>query len=130
LIIDDNEDLSRMFSRCLTRWGWSADEAPCVSAALDSFKQASYDLLLCDVDLPDGDGISLSRSLLKLKPSLVIVIVSGDPRNLERAREAGLVAGLCKPFAPSDLRAMIDSECAAKNKNRRKRLRAASGPVR
>lgn len=114
LIVDDDVALSRMLSRCLTLWGWLADEAPRVSIALDSFKQGFYDLLLCDVDLPDGDGISLAQALLKVKPSLLVIIASGDPRNLERAREAGLVSCLHKPFPLDDLRALIDSEYAGK----------------
>ncbi|MDE2142923.1 MAG: response regulator [Elusimicrobia bacterium] len=103
-----------MLSRCLTLWGWLADEAPSVSAALDSFKRGSYDLLLCDVDLPDGDGISLAQSLLKVKPSLIVIIASGDPHNLERARKGGLAARLGKPFALDDLRVLIDLEYAGK----------------
>ena len=114
LIVDDDAALSRMLSRCLTLWGWSADEAPSVSAALDSFKRGSYDLLLCDVDLPDGEGISLARALLKVKPSLVVIIASGDPQNLERARKSGLAACLHKPFPLDDLRALIDLEYAEK----------------
>lgn len=114
LIIDDDVALSRMFSRCLTLWGWHADEAARVSAALDSFKQGSYDLVLCDVNLPDGDGIHLAQAFMKVKPSLVVIIVSGRPENLTRAREAGLAACLRKPFALDELRAMIDLEYAEK----------------
>lgn len=112
LILDDDASLSHMLSRCLGLWGWISDEAPRVSAALEFFKQDSYGLLLCDVDLPDGDGITVSRALLKINPSLAVVIISGNPENLMRAREAGLVACLRKPFSLDDLRAMIDLKCA------------------
>lgn len=114
LIVDDDIAVSPMLARCLNLWGWLADEAPRVSAALDSFKLSSYDLLLCDVDLPDGDGISLAQALLKIKPSLVVIIISGNPQNLERAREVGLAACLRKPFSLDDLRALIDLEYAEK----------------
>lgn len=117
LIVDDDAALSHLFRRCLTLSGWLADEAPCVCAALTSFKKGSYDLLLCDVDLPDGDGISLSRALLKLKPSLSVIIVSGNPENLERARKGGLTACLHKPFALEELRALIDLECPEKSRS-------------
>ena len=110
LIVDDNVSVSRMLSRCLTKWGWISDEASCVSIALSSFERRSHDLLICDVDLPDGDGISLARALLKVKPSLIVIIASGDPRNLESAREAGLAACLHKPFPLNDLRVLIDLE--------------------
>ena len=115
LIVDDDASLSHMLSRCLGLWGWAPDEAPRVSAALEFFKQGSYDLLLCDVDLPDGDGITLSRALLKVDPSLAVVIISGNPLNLRRAREVGLAACLRKPFSLDDLRALIDLKCAGKS---------------
>lgn len=115
LIIDDDQAVSRILSRYLTQQGWLADEAPCVSSALDAFKQGSYDLLISDVDLPDGDGLSLAQALLKVKPSLAVIIVSGDPQNMGRAREAGLAACLQKPFALEELRALIDPEYTAKS---------------
>lgn len=115
LIVDDDASLSGMLSRCLGLWGWVPDEAPRVSAAVELFKQGSYDLLICDVDLPDGDGITLSRALLKVNPSLAVVIISGNPENLGRAREAGLTARLRKPFSLDDLRALIDLKCAEKS---------------
>lgn len=115
LIVDDDAALSQMLSRCLSQWGWASDQAPRVCAALEFFKQGSYDLLLCDVDLPDGDGITLSRALLKVNPSLAVVIISGNPENLGRAREVGLAACLRKPFSLDDLRAAIDLKCAGKS---------------
>jgi len=115
LIVDDDLAVSRVLSRYLTLWGWLADEVSCVSAALDSFKQASYDLLISDVDLPDGDGVSLAQTLLKANPELVVIIISGDPLNLGRAQEAGLPASLHKPFALDELRTLIESGCAEKS---------------
>ncbi|OGS41108.1 MAG: hypothetical protein A2506_10730 [Elusimicrobia bacterium RIFOXYD12_FULL_66_9] len=114
LIVDDDLAVSRILSRYLTQRGWLADEAPRVSSALDAFKQGSYDLLISDVDLPDGDGLSLAQALLKVKPSLTVIVVSGDPDNLERAREAGLATCLHKPFALDELRTLIDLECTGK----------------
>lgn len=115
LIVDDDIVLSHMLSRCLGLWGWVPDEAPRVSAALEFFKQGSYGLLLCDVDLPDGDGIVLSRALLKVNPVLAVVIISGNPENLGRAREVGLTACLGKPFSLDHLRALIDLKYAGKS---------------
>lgn len=114
LIVDDDVALSQMLSRCLSQWGWTSDEAPRISTALDLFKQGSYDLLLCDVDLPDGDGIFLSHALHKVKPSLAVVIISGNPQNLGRAREVGFRACLRKPFSLDELRALIDLKYAEK----------------
>lgn len=97
-----------MLVRCLSTWGWSVDEAPRITTALELFTRGSYDLVLCDVDLPDGDGITLSRALLKTNPSLAVIIISGSAENVERAREAGLPR-LKKPFPLEELRELIES---------------------
>lgn len=115
LIVDDDAAISSMLSRCLTLWGREADECHSVSEALALFQGGQYDLVLCDVDLPDGDGILLSRAFVKARPSLRVIIISGNPENLGRARKSGLTACLRKPFALDDLRTLIDLEYAGKS---------------
>ncbi len=112
LIIDDDLTVSQLLRRSLCAWGWNVDECHAALAAVELFKQGRHDLAICDVDLPDGDGIFLARTLLKIMPSLIVIIVSGDTQNLERAREAGLSARLHKPFALDDLRTLLYLECA------------------
>lgn len=107
LIVDDDLALSRLMWRCLTMWGWGADESHSVSEALGRFKQGEYDLALCDVDLPDGNGISLAKALSKAKPSLRVIVVSGNPMNVNRAQEAGFLC-LPKPFDLGALKTLIE----------------------
>lgn len=109
LIIDDDLAIAHIFSRALAVWGWQADEGHSVAEALDLFKRSRYDLVLCDVDLPDGDGVFLARALLKTKPSLLVILTSGRPENIDRAREAGLPWRLHKPFSLDELKALLDS---------------------
>lgn len=110
LIVDDDLDISRLMKRCLSMWGWEADESHTVSAALGLFKQGRYDLALCDIDLPDGNGILLAKALSKTKPSLRVVMVSGNPANVRMARGAGFERCLRKPFKLDEFKALIDSE--------------------
>lgn len=108
LIVDDDPSMRHMFGRCLSAWGWRAEECPTIADALEAFPREPFDLALCDVDLPDGDGIVLAQAFLRSNPSLLVVIVSGSPDNLERARRAGLQARLQKPFELSALKALLD----------------------
>lgn len=89
-------------------WGWEVAECRSIAAALATFPKGPFDLALCDVDLPDGDGVALAQALLKVKPSLLVVIVSGSPENLDRARRGGLRARLQKPFELAALKALLD----------------------
>lgn len=115
LIVDDDPAITRMLVRCLALWGWETDACHAISVALALFRDGRYDLALCDVDLPDGDGVLLSRALMTTKPSLKIVVISGNPENLRRARDCGLAACLRKPFELDELRALIDVEPAEKS---------------
>ncbi|MDP3540936.1 MAG: response regulator [Elusimicrobiota bacterium] len=116
IIVDDDLTVSRLMWRCLSMWGWGADECHSVSEALGRFKNGEYDLALCDVDLPDGNGIILAKALSKAKPSLRVVVISGNPMNAEHAREAGLTRFLRKPFELDALKALIDSQQYSINK--------------
>jgi DNA-binding response OmpR family regulator len=89
-------------------WGWSAEECHSVSGALALFRGGRYDLALCDVDLPDGNGISLATALSKAKPSLLVVVVSGNPENVNLAQQSGFRC-LQKPFDLDALKALIES---------------------
>lgn len=95
--------------RCLSLWGWEADESHSIAAALGLFEQGGYGLAVCDIDLPDGNGISLAKALSKAKPSLRVVMVSGSPANVRLARGAGFERCLRKPFELNELKAMIES---------------------
>lgn len=109
LVVDDDAGIARLLSRCLSMWGWEVEECHSIAAALAAFPQGAFALAVCDVDLPDGDGIALAQVLVKEKPSLAVVIVSGLPDNLDRARRGGLAACLRKPFELPELKALIDS---------------------
>lgn len=110
LVVDDDPSMAPLMTRCLSRWGWEVDESRSVSAALGLFKKASYDLAVCDIDLPDGNGIFLATALAKVKPSLRVVMVSGSRDNISRAREAGFDRCLGKPFILEELKALVQSE--------------------
>lgn len=64
-------------------------------------------MLICDVNLPDENGIALASKLCLLDGSLQAIMVSADPGNVERARKVGFVRCLVKPFRPPRLKALL-----------------------
>lgn len=107
LVVDDDAAVRRILSRCLSLWGWEVVECPSVAAAMAAFPNARPRLAVCDADLPDGDGVALAQILHQADPALSVVMVSGNPANLERARQSGLPAGLQKPFEAAELLLLI-----------------------
>lgn len=107
LIVDDDPSNARLFSRCLDKWGWNADATPSASAALELFARHRYGLVICDVNLGSEDGILLAKMLRKARPALFVIITSGDPDNLDRARAENFPHCLRKPFGLDELRALV-----------------------
>lgn len=107
LIVEDDPLLSKIFIRYFSLREWAADAGFSVPEARALFQAGRYDLVLCDVELPGGDGVSLAQELLRTQPSLRVIMTSGRQISLARARKAGLAACLPKPFSSEELRAMI-----------------------
>lgn len=107
LIIDDDPAVRRLFQRFFQGTGASADAVADKASALAIFAPNVYEVALCDVDLGRDDGIETAMILRRLEPSLRIVVVSGLPDNLERAKAAGFEACLLKPCSLEELSAAV-----------------------
>lgn len=79
VIVDDHEALREGLSALLAARGLEVVGAVGNAAAgLDLVRVADPDVALVDIRLPDGDGISLCRELLRLRPGLGVVLYTGD----------------------------------------------------
>jgi len=62
-------------------------------------RRESFDVLISDLGLPDGNGFDLLRELLKVRPIPGIALSGyGMESDIERSREAGFVEHLIKPI--------------------------------
>lgn len=70
------------------------------SEALAALSGAAIDLLVTDVELPDGDGLELAEALRRAWRDLPVLVMSGAPRGDEARRALGVGAAgfLLKPF--------------------------------
>lgn len=110
LIVEDDELIASSLARALGSAGYAVVVADGVQAAVESFGPA--DLVLCDLGLPDGDGLDLIGRLIETKPSLPVIALTA------RAEEADVVAGLSsgavdyvtKPFRLAELLARIGAQ--------------------
>jgi DNA-binding response OmpR family regulator len=76
--------------------------------AVATLKGGSTDVLLCDLGLPDMDGEAVARAARTLPRAPRIVLMSGDPARLERARPFA-DAVLQKPFRVRELLCQVGS---------------------
>jgi CheY-like chemotaxis protein len=89
-------------------------DARTLAAAREALGESDVDLILLDMNLPDGNGLSLARELAaggmpagRRKPAVVVVTASVLPQDRAAAIEAGCDGFLDKPYAAADLVATV-----------------------
>ncbi|GAA1414105.1 transcriptional regulator [Glutamicibacter uratoxydans] len=84
-------------------------EADNGQSALDKARELKPDLVLMDVKMPVMDGITAAEAIVKERIAPVVLLTAFSQKELvERAREAGAMAYVVKPFTPADLTPAIE----------------------
>ena len=101
LLVEDEPSLREVTRRTLVERGYVVQTAGTVAEATEAFRRGDppFDLILCDVVLPDGRGPDLVFELLREQPGVAAILVTGytdDRTDWERVDKAGL-ALLQKP---------------------------------
>lgn len=99
LVVDDDPAFRELAGRFLADLGLHvAAQAGTAAAALAMAEEVRPDLALVDVDLPDGDGITLAGTLTALpwRPRVVLTSVDPDAAAPEDVRRCGAQAFLSK----------------------------------
>jgi DNA-binding response OmpR family regulator len=111
LMIDDDARLSTMVGDYLRANGYEVDTAGSLAAGRERLRQLSYDALVLDLMLPDGDGLDLTRELradarTKRLP-LLMLTARGEPLDRVLGLELGADDYLPKPFEARELLARV-----------------------
>lgn len=111
LTVDDSASMRQMVAFTLKSAGYDVAEAEDGLVGLAQAQQEKFRLVLCDVNMPNMDGISLVKALrqlpdYKFTPLLMLTTESGQDRKLE-GKQAGATGWLVKPFNPEQLIATI-----------------------
>lgn len=76
LIIDDEEKLRSLLSRIIRLEGFEIQEANSGKAALKKLQQKDIDVILCDVKLPDSNGIELVKTIKENYPLVEVILLT------------------------------------------------------
>jgi DNA-binding NtrC family response regulator len=76
LIVDDEEIIASTLQEFLQGEGYDVAVASDAHSALASIEKFEPDLALCDVQLPGSDGLELLEKLLRLRPELLVLIIT------------------------------------------------------
>jgi two-component system response regulator (stage 0 sporulation protein F) len=112
LVIDDDHATRSALYAMLNQRKFGVCLAPDGPTGLRSIHSVSFDAVIIDMFMPGMDGIATIRELIKLKPTLPFIAMSGcgftdrrqgAPDFLGMAIRLGAAAALQKPFRPAEL---------------------------
>lgn len=108
LIVEDERTISEPLAKLLAREGFNANVAATVADALAKFAADKPDLILLDLNLPDGDGRDVAREIRRSSGVPIIMLTA---RGTETDRIVGLEIGaddyVVKPFSSAEVIARI-----------------------
>ena len=118
LCVDDHHDTSEMLKMLLSEEDYEVHTAATVEEACNMAQKTKYDLYVLDKRLPDGTGLELCETLLKITPGVPCIFYTGDAYEIHRheALQAGAAAFVAKPDIEGLINAvhqlLANSQCA------------------
>ena len=109
LIVDDEPDLVELIELTLSRMDLPSAAAYTLAEAQAQLQGGTFELCLCDMRLPDGDGLDLLTWAQQHKPTLPMAIITahGNVETAVRALKGGAFDFLSKPLDLGVLRRMV-----------------------
>ncbi len=124
LVVDDEIEMAQAVEAVLKRGGYSVEVAVSADEAIGKVRHSPYNLVITDLRMDRTDGIELMRMIHTASPGVPVVIMTafGTVQNAVEAMKHGASDYILKPFAPDDLRLVVD-----KVLDSRRELSAAAG---
>ena len=114
LVVDDNGDLLETFAMILKRRGFIVDTAANGAAAVEKFKEHSFDVTLMDIVMPEMNGVEAFRKIKEIQPGAPIILMTAysDEDLMQTARSEGARRIINKPIRIDQLIELINAAAA------------------
>jgi signal transduction histidine kinase len=108
LLVEDHHDSALALTQLLDRQGYVVRTANTVATALDAVAERAFDVLICDIGLPDGTGFELIETVRKKATTPAIALSGfGMEEDVAQSHLSGFDAHLTKPVNFQNLEAAI-----------------------
>ena len=109
LLVEDHADTLKALRRYLISNGFTVTPAETVKAAVDLLDTQSFDILVSDIDLPDGTGHDIMRQIKHRRLDIPGIALTGfgTEYDIQSSQQAGFAAHLTKPVDVRHLRETI-----------------------
>jgi two-component system cell cycle sensor histidine kinase/response regulator CckA len=111
LLVDDETQLLDAIGHILEKKGYQVKSMSHPLDALNTFKEkpGQFDLIICDLTMPQMTGIQLAREIKKINPGIPIILCSGFGSiiNREQIKDLGVNDFITKPINRSNLTRLV-----------------------
>ena len=109
LVVEDDRLLNNTLCYNLNTAGYAVDSALTKSAAGSFLTKQDYDLIVLDVNLPDGNGFELCKLIKPQHPDTIVIFLTANDQESDQIRgyEVGAVDYVTKPFVIGALQRKI-----------------------
>lgn len=117
LIIEDNIELLQHIESSLKEEAYTVETASNYADADEKIALYNYDILIVDINLPDGSGLDIIKTIKNLNPATGVIVVSARDSldNKIEGLDLGADDYITKPFAIAELLARIKSLIRRRN---------------
>ena len=133
LVIDDEPVMADSLRTNLMEEGYVVDTAATGAEAIELFDQGGHHLAICDLQLPDMDGLEVMRHMKDARPTTEVIVVTGygSVARAVEATKAGAFYFVEKPFDFEEIQPLVDKalerrELVAEAANMRRQLSTMS----
>jgi CheY-like chemotaxis protein len=108
LVVEDHSETQQALSRLLTHFGHEISVADSAQDALHIIDSREFDVVLCDIALPDGNGYDVIAEAKRRRPLKAVALTGfAATEDIQRGKAAGFDFHLAKPVDFHELRSVL-----------------------
>ena len=114
LVIDDDKNQRNMLAFALRDQGYTVVAVESGAQAVAAARADRFDVAICDVMMPDCDGVATLKALKAQHPRLEVVMATGyaTPQTAASSMQSGAFNYVAKPYELKDLLAILEKAVA------------------
>ena len=97
LLVENHLDTLKCLAKLLALHGHDVATARTLTAARELCEHGNFDVLICNIALPDGDGCELAALAKRCGTKAIALTAYGTKADVDRTTEAGFLVHLTKP---------------------------------
>ena len=111
LIVEDDELLNKMLVYNLQSEFYGIVSVETVKEAMEVLKSQQFDLVLLDINLPDGNGYAIAKTIREKYSDTIVIFLTANDRESDEIRgyELGAVDYITKPFSIHSLQRKVEN---------------------